>query len=278
MLKKLEDEFPNHGSEYNRPIHEAKPIAAIKSIFNPKELENSPFETKSTRVPEYYNDNLGMTIEEEQNNRSNSYNDNQNKYNENGNKDLTNNADTGSDISNDGSFGSEGNVTDGLGGTEAGGETAIESASSTAISSSSVVSTASLTGGVTIISACAVVAVTVGGNIMNTPPKFENLMYEPGVQNLLIGGFIRFDGVEEKDEVIQTEETLERAQIEEILKNRDITTFAKFIPTAPSAAKDSVVTLAVELGITDRPFVSLIEKYCGVDIIQAISMKHQAEG
>ena len=108
--------------------------------------------------------------------------------------------------------------------------------------------------------------------------EYIELMYEPGVQNLLIGGFIRFDGVEEKDEVIQTEETLERAQIEEILKNRDITTFAKFIPTAPSAAKDSVVTLAVELGITDRPFVSLIEKYCGVDIIQAISMKHQAEG
>lgn len=185
-LKRFRDEFQYQGSEYNRPILEAKPIAAIKPIFNPKESENSPFETKSTRVPEYYNDNLGMTIEEEQNNRSNSYNDNQNKYNENGNKDLTNNADTGSDISNDSSFGSEGNVTDGLGGTEAGGEAAIEAATSTSVSSSAtVVSTASLTGGVTIISACAVVAVTVGGNIMNTPPKFENLMYEPGTDYLI---------------------------------------------------------------------------------------------
>ena len=185
-LKRFRDEFQYQGSEYNRPILEAKPIAAIKPIFNPKESKNSPFETKSTRVPEYYNDNLGMTIEEEQNNRSNSYNDNQNKYNENGNKDLTNNADTGSDISNDSSFGSEGNVTDGLGGTEAGGEAAIEAATSTAVSSSAtVVSTASLTGGVTIISACAVVAVTVGGNIMNTPPKFENLMYEPGTDYLI---------------------------------------------------------------------------------------------
>lgn len=107
--------------------------------------------------------------------------------------------------------------------------------------------------------------------------EYTELMYEPGVHNLLIGGFIRFDGVEEKDEVIQTEETLDREQIAAILKDRDITTFAKFIPTAPAAAKDTVVSLAVELGITDRPFVVLISKYCGVDIIQAISMKHQAE-
>jgi hypothetical protein len=52
-LKRFRDEFQYHGSEYNSPIQEAKPIAAIKSIFNPKESENSPFETKSTRVPEY---------------------------------------------------------------------------------------------------------------------------------------------------------------------------------------------------------------------------------
>ena len=35
MLKKLEDEFPNHGNEYNNSIDEIKKIKAIE-IYSPK--------------------------------------------------------------------------------------------------------------------------------------------------------------------------------------------------------------------------------------------------
>ena len=57
----------------------------------------------------------------------------------------------------------------------------------------------------------------------------------------------------------------------------DITAFAKFIPTAAQGEKDTVVKLAIEKGITNSAFTALIKKYCGVDVINAISIKHQSE-
>jgi len=62
-----------------------------------------------------------------------------------------------------------------------------------------------------------------------------------------------------------------------MLDKSDITAFAKFIPTATEAEKDSVVQLAVDKGITHSGFVALIKKYCDVDIINAINVKHQSE-
>lgn len=62
-----------------------------------------------------------------------------------------------------------------------------------------------------------------------------------------------------------------------MLETLNITAFARFIPTATTAEKETVVKLAVEKGITNNAFVTLIQKYCNIDIINAINMKHQAE-
>ena len=62
-----------------------------------------------------------------------------------------------------------------------------------------------------------------------------------------------------------------------MLDDLDITHFAKFIATATTAEKETVIKLAVDKGITHNGFVTLIKKYCDVDIINAINMKHQAE-
>ena len=62
-----------------------------------------------------------------------------------------------------------------------------------------------------------------------------------------------------------------------MLDELDIPAFAKFIPTAKTAEREAVVRLAVDKGITNQTFVTLINKYCDVDIINAISIKHQAE-
>ena len=50
-----------------------------------------------------------------------------------------------------------------------------------------------------------------------------------------------------------------------------------FIPNATDAEKESTVNLAVEHKITNSGIVGLIKKYCGVDVIQAIAVKHDAE-
>ena len=61
-----------------------------------------------------------------------------------------------------------------------------------------------------------------------------------------------------------------------LIKN-DVTAFAKFIPTATAAEKESAVNLAIQHKITNNAIVALIKKYCDVDIINAISVAHDAE-
>ena len=111
-----------------------------------------------------------------------------------------------------------------------------------------------------------------------TPTEYEDLMYEPGVQNMIRGGYIKIDGVPEERAVIETPtNVLEKDEIIKMINERDITAFAKYIKIAPSAAKDTIVQYVVDNNITDNAFTALIKTYCGIDVIQAISVKHQAE-
>ena len=107
---------------------------------------------------------------------------------------------------------------------------------------------------------------------------YDNLVFDPGVQNMVRGGYIRFDGIEEGSEIEVNETSIkEKAEIEKIMATRDIAAFAKFIPNASPAAKETIVQYAVENNITDNAFTALIKKYCGIDVINSISIKHQAE-
>ncbi len=94
---------------------------------------------------------------------------------------------------------------------------------------------------------------------------------------LINGHYIKVNGVEEGKQVEVVENVVEASAIEQMLLKGDITGFAKFIPTATTAEKESAVTLAVEHKITNAGIVALIKKYCDVDVINAISMKHEAE-
>ena len=117
-----------------------------------------------------------------------------------------------------------------------------------------------------------------GRIITLTPSEYEDLMYEPGVQNMIRGGYIRIDGVQEERAVIETPtNVMDKDEIVKMIDNKDITAFAKYIKIAPSAAKETIVQYVVDNNITDNAFTALIKTYCGVDVIQAISVKHQAE-
>ena len=43
-----------------------------------------------------------------------------------------------------------------------------------------------------------------GRIITLTPSEYEDLMYEPGIQNMIRGGYIKIDGVQEDRAVIET--------------------------------------------------------------------------
>ena len=107
--------------------------------------------------------------------------------------------------------------------------------------------------------------------------EYEELTFDPGFMALVNGHYIRIDGVEEEKQVELVGNIVEASAIEKMLMENNVTAFAKFIPTATEAEKESAVTLAVEHKITNSGIVALIKKYCGVDVINAIAMKHDAE-
>ena len=116
-----------------------------------------------------------------------------------------------------------------------------------------------------------------GRTIPLTEDEYREFTFDPGCMSLLEGHFLRVFGIEEEKQVTPIENVFEATDIARMLDELDITAFAKFIPTATTAEKESVVQLAIDRGITHNGFVTLIKKYCDVDIINAINMKHQAE-
>ena len=69
----------------------------------------------------------------------------------------------------------------------------------------------------------------------------------------------------------------EDEKMNDFFEKKDYAGFAKFLPNATMAEKDTVVKLALDKGITDGGFTALIKKYCDVDVIYALGIKHQAE-
>ena len=102
---------------------------------------------------------------------------------------------------------------------------------------------------------------------------YDELCYDTGFQSMVKFGMLKVSGAEIEDaEVIETDYTVLSADgIKEIFETKDITKFAKIIPNAAPATKDSIVKLATEMRIVDAGFVALINKYCNVNVMDAIS-------
>ena len=106
---------------------------------------------------------------------------------------------------------------------------------------------------------------------------YEELTFDQGFMALVNGHYLKVYGVEEEKQVEIVDNVFDASEIEKMLLNGDVTAFAKFIPNATEAEKESAVTLAVRHKITNGGIVALIKKYCDVDIINAINVQHEAE-
>ena len=118
---------------------------------------------------------------------------------------------------------------------------------------------------------------TPGRAIPITQEEYEELTFDPGFMALVNGHYVTIEGIDKEQQVAEVGPVFEASKINEMLINNDITAFAKFIPNATEAEKESAVTLAVEHKITNSGITALIKKYCGVDVINAINAKHDAE-
>jgi len=116
-----------------------------------------------------------------------------------------------------------------------------------------------------------------GREIPVSPEEYEEMTFDTGFMALVNGHYIKIKGVEEEQQVEVVENVVEASEIEKMLVENNITAFAKFIPNATEAEKESAVTLAVEHKITNAGIVALIKRYCDIDVISAIAAKHEAE-
>ena len=116
-----------------------------------------------------------------------------------------------------------------------------------------------------------------GRSISIDRQMYDDLIFDVGFNALVNSHYIKVSGLEEDEKVEISTPVYSKSEIEKILDTLDITAFAKFIPTAAPAEKETVVDLAVEKGITHPAIVQLIKKYCGRDVIELINMRHQEE-
>ena len=118
---------------------------------------------------------------------------------------------------------------------------------------------------------------TPGRAIPISEEEYEELTFDPGFMALVNGHYVVIEGIAAEQQVADVGPVFEASKIQNMLLTNDVAAFAKFIPNATDAEKDSAVTLAVEHKITNNGIVALIKKYCGVDVIDAIAKKHDAE-
>ena len=112
-----------------------------------------------------------------------------------------------------------------------------------------------------------------GREVALTKEVYDELSFDTGFQTLVQVGSLRVSGAEAEDsEVIVSDKTvLSREEIKEIFEKKDYSKFAKEIKDASPATKESVAAVAVEMRVVDNGFVSLINKYCNMDLLSAIA-------
>ena len=117
-----------------------------------------------------------------------------------------------------------------------------------------------------------------GRSIVVDKSMYEEMLFDAGFDSMINEHYLQIFGLEENDTAAEVHtDIVDRNSIAKILDDTDITAFAKLIPNTAPAEKDTIVQLAIEKRITNPAIVNLIKKYCGMDIISAIHMQHQAE-
>lgn len=108
---------------------------------------------------------------------------------------------------------------------------------------------------------------------------YDELSFDIGFEKLVKLGSLKVSGVNEnKAEVIDTPFTsITPAEIHKMYQDKDYAGFTKVIQNASPATKEAMVAVAIEDRISDNAFVSLIKKYCDVNVVEAIAVQVQAE-
>ena len=107
---------------------------------------------------------------------------------------------------------------------------------------------------------------------------YDELSFDAGFEKLVRNGSLKVLGVDEAvSEVIESPfKTLSPAEIRKMYEEKNYTEFAKVIKDASPATKEAMTDVAIEMRLSDNGFISLLKKYCDVNVIEAIAIQIQA--
>ena len=107
---------------------------------------------------------------------------------------------------------------------------------------------------------------------------YDELSFDAGFEKLVRNGSLKVLGVDEAvSEVIESPfKTLSPAEIRKIYEEKNYAEFAKVIKDASPATKEAMTDVAIEMRLSDNGFISLLKKYCDVNVIEAIAIQIQA--
>ena len=116
-----------------------------------------------------------------------------------------------------------------------------------------------------------------GREISISREVYDELSFDVGFETMIRWGIIRVSGAEEEgaEIIVSDKKALSVDEINEIFEAKDYAKFAQVIKEASPATKESIIAIAVEKRIIDNGFAGLINKYCGISLLDAIA--NQAE-
>ena len=119
---------------------------------------------------------------------------------------------------------------------------------------------------------------TPGRTVTVDRDTYDEMSFDPGFSSMVDEHYLAISGLED-DELSPAANApaYDVEAIKRMFDTLDITAFARMIPTAAPAEKETIVQVAIDKKVTNNAFVALIKKYCDVDIISAINMRHLAE-
>lgn len=116
---------------------------------------------------------------------------------------------------------------------------------------------------------------TPGRELKVTKDVYDDLAFDNGFMSLVRGHYLKVSGLEEDDVQEDVGTVVSADEISKMLDSGNVTAFAKFLPTASQAERETAAKLAIEKNISNPGFTVLINKYCNVDVVHAIDVKNQ---
>lgn len=104
---------------------------------------------------------------------------------------------------------------------------------------------------------------------------FEDFNYDPGCIAFVRDGFLKIITEDEEilEQVTKPEQmTADVVDVPTLLTISPVSELIKVIKDATPALKDTIITEAVRLNVTDEGRCNVIKKFLGVDVLDAIAM------